>query len=40
MRIEYQKTMVLISLLVIFGGLYFSYIFDKEGPRQSIDYAF
>jgi hypothetical protein len=35
MKIEHQKTMVLISLFVIFGGLYFSYIFDRGGSRQS-----
>ena len=34
-RVELQKTMILISLLIISGGLYFSYIFDRDGPKRS-----
>ena len=40
MNIELQKTLILISIIVIFFCLYISNIFDKNGSRENNYYLF
>lgn len=40
MNIELQKTLILLSIIVIFFCLYISNIFDKNGSRENNYYLF
>ena len=35
MNIEYQKTIILLSIIFIFFSLYISSVFDKNGSREN-----